>query len=278
MFFLKSDSVYAVGTVCPTAPPAGLERARGLITARGITGKFNNQTGQCILDTQRAPYVNFKIPTYDNLKSIYFSQAKDALPAVQKVTLAVGNYDQTILNGYLNGPNNLIINIPGNLLLNGPITGSRTAVIFVDGTVSVSYDVDYNAPDKGLVFVSKGPANIYYLNNNTTNTGPMRVDATFMASGRICTALVGSVDTTNKILAGSCPTSAGRPVSKPLILNGSLISLDVNNNILLNRTLDDNFVAAETIDAQTKYLVILRDLFSQSLNISTEDTTYALGF
>lgn len=61
------------------APP----RAEGLVTASNLTGKFGN-TGKCVVDPITA-FVPYKLPGFDELLSLYFTQSKLA-PSL-KVTI-----------------------------------------------------------------------------------------------------------------------------------------------------------------------------------------------
>src|SRR3989344_1435206 len=53
-----------------------IPRAEGLVSAPSLTGIFNTTTGACITNEARAAFVSYKVPTFSELKSIYYDQAK----------------------------------------------------------------------------------------------------------------------------------------------------------------------------------------------------------
>lgn len=61
-------------TPCSTSGSSSRSRAEGLVSTPSLTGTFTT-TGGCIVDTKSA-FVPFKIPTYDELKSIYYDQKR----------------------------------------------------------------------------------------------------------------------------------------------------------------------------------------------------------
>ena len=88
-------------------------------------------------------------------------------------------------------------------------------------------------------------------NNVNIDVGVKQIDAVIMSAGKIYTA--GSGCATNNV-----------ETTNALIVNGSLISLDPGA-IVFCRTLTNNSQAAERIYQQPKYLVILRNLFADTL-------------
>ncbi|MBI2018098.1 hypothetical protein HYS96_00145 [Candidatus Daviesbacteria bacterium] len=219
------------------------DRATGLVsTPQLMSGsKFGTTTGACIIDPKTA-FVPFKIPSYEDLKSLYYTQSKatkiDATPAS-------GTANQGTIRSALNSSD--IILIRGDLNLNGNLGGSpKTAVILVEGNLNFGgSNFTFGDNNTGVVFVVSGNVNI-----DPTVT---QIDAIIIAGGIICTASGGSV----------CPT-ANVPNSQPLVINGSLISLNELASIKFRRSLADNRRPAEKINHQIKYLVILRDLLSDT--------------
>lgn len=145
---------------------------------------------------------------------------------------------------------NVLYHINGNLGISGNITGSYTGLVFVDGDLNISADYYYGtsstgpvAPLIGTVFVIKGNINI--------SPSVTRIDAVLISQGKIYTA------------GTNCAPSS--VTTSPLVINGSLISLSQDNKIQFCRTLTDNTQAAEKINHQVKYLVILKDLISDTL-------------
>lgn len=137
-----------------------------------------------------------------------------------------------------------IYNFTGDLTINTNITVAVAGVIFVDGELTINTNLTHTSNNAGLVFVVKGDVNI--------NPAVTEIDAVIISSGKIYTA--GEGCTKNLINVGT----------DALVINGSLISLD-QGAIVFCRTLTDNTEAAEEINEQPKYLVILRDLFSDTL-------------
>lgn len=207
---------------CSTSP-----RAEGLVTAtkQDPTSRFGSLAQVCILDPAAA-FVPFKIPTYDSLKSLYYDQPT----TIKKIIITppdLSNLDSLDAIYFKNG----------DLLINTINPNTSTAVIFVQNNLDIAGNITYGTPNTGLVFIVKG--NIIIRPSVTT------VNAVLISEGIIYTA------------GASCtnPTSAPQ-----LTINGSLISLIPNNPIKFCRTLIDNTQAAEVINHQVKYLVILRNL------------------
>ena len=146
-----------------------------------------------------------------------------------------------------NSPTGNIYSIKGDLIISGDNTGSYTGVVFVENNLNITGDYTYGTATNGTVFVVKG--NVYI--NPTTVT---RVDAVIISSGTIYTAAV----------AGTTCTASSVTTVQPLTINGSLISLDPVKPIIFCRSLADNSQPAEKINHQVKYLVILRDLLSDT--------------
>lgn len=121
-------------------------------------------------------------------------------------------------------------------------------VVFVDGNLNFTQNYLYGASDgsKGTIFVVKKDINI--------DTNVSEINAVLISSGTIYTAGAGC--TTNSI---NTPNQ--------LKINGSLISLDEKKPIQFCRNLqfDNASKPAEEINHQEKYVVILKDLFSETL-------------
>ena len=227
--FLPTTS--AVGTPC--IPQATSPRAEGLISTPTITSNFSNSTGTCVVDPAKAPFAPFKIPTYDDLKSIYYDQSKAA-----KVSLANWWTDPIAAETVYYRGSDLEVNSTY------PVRGSGVGVFFVDGNLFIKTDITFGSPTEGVVFVVKGDIII--------EPSVTRVDAVLMSQGTIYTA------------GGGCATSSVNVGSNALLINGNLISLDATKPIKLCRSLSNNTSPAERVVAQPKYLVILRDIFSET--------------
>lgn len=231
-------TVLAQSPSCPIqSPNPGV--SKGLISAPALSGNLGSDTGACVIDP-KASFAPFKIPSYEDLKSLYYTQAKTK-PGITKQPVLSGNKTHSDIP--LTTGTDHLYHLTGDLTIDGNISGggSQVGVIFVDGNVYVNVQVD---PTAGLVFVVKGDIII----NPLVTT----VNAVLISQGIIHTAGAGC--NTNTI-----PASA-------LTINGSLISLNTILNIPIKfcRTLADNSLPAEKIINQPKYLVILRNLLSDT--------------
>lgn len=185
----------------------------------------------------KAAYAPFKIPTYNDLKSIYYGQSKAQKSTITTLSPVADK------NVYLR---------EGDLTISAGISGSGIALIFVDGNLIITSNLTYGAaPSNGLVFVVSG--NVYIAQ------GVNRVNGVIISQGEICTASQGSPPT--------CPAGLtdGLSPSQSLVVVGSLINLDPAKPIRFRRNLTSNAGPAEQIVHQAKYLVLLRDIFSSTL-------------
>lgn len=220
-------TVLAQSPSCPIqSPNPGV--SKGLISAPALSGNFGSDTGACVIDPNKASFVPFKIPSYDDLKSLYYTQSK----VTNKSTITTLS---TISDQY-------VYYRAGDLTVNG-LSGTATAVVFVDGNLSITGNL--NSSVTNAVFVVKGDINI--------DPSVTRVDAILISQGIIYTAGTG------------CNTN-GVPASSALTINGSLISLNTTASVPIKfcRTLADNSLPAEKVINQPKYLVILRNLLSDT--------------
>lgn len=224
-------TTYALSSACPTQ--AVSPRAEGLISTPTISSNFSNSTGTCVVDPARAPLAPFKIPTYEDLKSIYYTQSK-----APKTTNA-GTSLAPVSDGTVYDYTNLSTDITTS-----SYSYPGTAIVFIDGSIYINGNITATDPTKGLVLVVK--------NNINIDSSVTRVDAVLISQGTIYTAGAGCP-------ANSVPSSA-------LTIYGSLISLNQGStpNIKFCRTLSDNSQPAEKIILQPKYLVILRNIYSET--------------
>lgn len=233
------------GSSCP-AQSTNPRVSGGLISAPNISSKYGNPNANCVVGNQ-ASFVPFKIPVYDDLKALYFDQA-----IVPSNNLTIISGSQTQSSGI--SPINLsttsapisgkLYNVTGDLTINYNIIPiNETGMVFVDGTLTINTNLTHANENVGLVLLSKGDINIA-----STVT---RIDAVLIAGGKIYTAGAGCIR--NSVSANQ------------LVINGSLITLDSSNNIVFCRVMADNNTPAEKIVQQPKYLVILRNILSTTL-------------
>lgn len=219
----------AVATACGT----GVARATGLVSTPTLTGNFNT-TGACVKDS-KATFAPYEIPTYEVLKSLYFTQSK--------ATKVLSN--STNISPITSSDDGKIFNYTAaDVNINGTYNYNGTAVIFINGNIDINKDIK-GSPNIGLVIVVGGNVNI--------DKNVKQIDAVIISSGIIYTAGAGCSLRTNTV------------INSPLTVNGSLISLD--EPIAFCRTLsttDNSTKPAEIINSQPKYLVILRNLMSDT--------------
>lgn len=233
-------TAYAQTTSCGTY--SANPRAEGLVTTPVLpTTKFGT-SGGCIIDPKSA-FIPFKIPTYDDLKSIYYDQSK----AARSTSLPT-----TLTSAYsFSGDSVYFVN--GDLTISSSPGGSGNQVIFVNGNLNINVSYDYGGASAGTLFVVKDDINI---SASVTN-----INAVLMAGGFIYTAGAG------------CSLATNPGINSQLIINGSLIALTDNKAPRFCRKLTDNSQPAELINHQVKYLVILRDLYSDTVQKWAEVTT-----
>lgn len=245
LLYFGAGLAKAVPPTIDCKTPSAVQTSRvsgGLITAQDdIDSKFSsNSAGVCAIDPNSA-FVSYKIPTYADLKSIYFDQAKDNYILEINKNNPIPSTDATQNNIPMGVTENQLYYIDGNLNVSSAPSGSKTGIVFVNGNLNFTNNYIYGSDTAGTVFIVSGDVNIA-----STVT---RIEAVIIAGGTIYTA------------DNPCNPN---PISQ-LIINGSLISLTEGQPIQFCRTLIDNSQAAEKINYQPKYLVILKDIFSGSL-------------
>ncbi len=204
----------------------------GLISTPTGSNNFGNPTATCVISSQ-ASFVPFKIPSYADLKSLYYTQSK-----ALKSTRTDSDLTTVLTDGIYNYTNS-----PGVSINTIYSYTTGTVVVFIDGRLTINNNIIGNSGTSGIVFVTKGDVNI--------NASVARIDAVIISSGKIYTA------------GATCNPSSVSTTS-PLIVNGSLVNLDSEKPINFCRKLANNDAAAEQIIQQPKYLVILRNMYSDS--------------
>lgn len=242
LFLTTPVQIFAQTSPCPSIAPLSsrIELNNGLLTARGASNL--STSGNCIVGTESS-IPHFSLPSYQELKSIYFTQSKLTKNSVAEES-GIRFNELNNVAGDLNITQ--AINIPAN----------KTTVIFVDGNLNflpTNPANSYIVQDKlssALTFVVGGNVGI-----GTTVT---QIDATIVTSGKFCTA--ASDD-------GTCPLV--KVTTNPLTINGSVISLssDTDNKPKFMRELVDNTSPAEIINFQPKFLILLKDIFAKDLTI-----------
>ncbi len=238
-------------------------RAEGLISAKGFTsGTFDTKSGACVFGNQAA-YAFYQLPSYRSMKGQYYDRAKTTGSIVKEkpITLTATQIPR------LNQTKAHLFHFENDLAIGGDLStnlaGTDTAIVFVDEDLTIgpitsptAGQLTYGTGTTGLVFIVGGKVLIH-----PTVT---RIDAVIIAFGNICTAASNP---------GDCPPPSGSPPytdTNQLIVKGSLIALNRNQPILFQRNLTDNRSAAERIEQQPKFIAILKDVLSNTLEIRTE--------
>lgn len=246
--YCSSGTCINLTTSATTSCGTGVARATGLVSSPQTSQdiKFNT-TGACAINTPTLTFAPFKLPSYDDLKSLYYTQAKSSSTVVKEIPQSGGRID-------LGGNQDHVYSITGDLTISSPndITGTQTGVIFVEGNLNIgpisSNKLNYGNNTSGLVFIVKGNVNIA--------PSVTQIDAIIIAQGKIYTAGANC----------SLPSAATPGTDNQLVINGSLVSLDENKTIEFCRKLANNAtIPAEKINQDPKYLVILRNLYSDIL-------------
>lgn len=259
--FFSSTLFYFLPQVSAQIVCNPADRNQGLVSSTGLSGTFGNPTGQCVID-QKAAYVNFKVPNYNELKSVFYTQnssaTKTIIDSLSSPNCTGGN---TVYLKNLSATAKTIFNVQCTFThiadtdaSNGPFMAAgtqQTVVIFADNHVYIDTDLNYGGDQYGAVIVAKGDV---YIAPAVTKINAVIVNE-------------GNVYTTNN---GSSYTSLV-PNSQQLVINGSLINLSqAGQRIYFNRSLSDNNIPAEVVNYQPKFLVLLRGLMTQSYTIQRE--------
>lgn len=226
----------------------GTAIATGLVTSPTLGQDLVTSSGVCVIDP-KAAFAPYKVPSYDDLKSLYFDQYKG--PSTDKFTKN-GGMGEGELHGHLTSGKKLVY-VTEHVDINGTISGTNTGVVFVDSKLNLTPPLTqfiYGDGNSGIVFVVKGNVNI--------DPAITRIDAVIISEGTICTA-ADFTDPANP----TCP-AINVANSLQLVINGSLISLNENAPIKFRRSLAINTIPAEKINHDVKYLVILRNLMSDT--------------
>lgn len=239
----------------------------GLVTTPALQNDISTSGQNCVIASSAPVSLSdakiAKVQDYTNFKTLYFNQSKlpSSGPSQQKYTVSG---DQTDYFTSTNIQRESIYNIqansttPGNLTFTKDIqvsaASAKTIVVYVDGDLKFNFAGTFIygnlSSSAGIVFVVNGNIDI---GQNVTE-----VDAVLISNKTICT--------TYDFSSNQCPTT--NVLTNGLTIKGSLISLNSIYPIQFKRKLANNDLApAEEIDAQAKYLVILKDILSSDLLI-----------
>src|SRR3990167_10005872 len=154
LFIYILHTIYDIPVVYAQNCSNSASRAEGLITSPqvGDTSKFGTSSGACIIDP-KAVFTPYKIPTYEDLKSLYFTQAKSTADITKHAILS-GNKTHSDIP--MTTGNDHIYNITGNLTIDDNISGNQTGLIFVDKDLTINSNITYENTNSGIVFIVKG--------------------------------------------------------------------------------------------------------------------------
>lgn len=233
---------------CETPPPGVPALGDGLISSKTLGNTtYITSSGKCLTGNSASIFLEqakTKFDSYANLKILFYDQSK--FP-----TKATSLPSPLIFSG------SSLYYISSDLNIASNPTGNGVIVIFVDGDLTISNNISYADTDSesGLVFIVQGDI---YIESTVT-----QVNAALISEGDICTTSV----------SGVCPTGAYQQAQQ-LTINGNLISINPDisdSHIKFVRTLSDNSIgAAEIINVQPKYLVILKDILATDLTVISE--------
>lgn len=222
--------------------------------------QFSTQ-GKCVTGN-RAVIPQFGIPTYSEMLSIFYDQLKTTPNKFYKNTPSLtGNFTQTSLSGVGSEPQLFHIKksspsaTDGNLLINGNLPQNKLRVIFVDGNLEIGSNINEPPPKTGTFFIVQGEIKI--------DPSVTRIEAILLNYGEFCSAY--------NFPLNFCPSSQD---AQPLVIQGSVLYLNPTPNstpkFIRNNTSGNNATAAEQINYEPKYLVLLKDIISRDLSVWSE--------
>ncbi len=269
--FTKITLAAPQATPCPTG-----SFSEGLVTG-GSLSNVSTVKGNCISGNEVAYDVS-DLPSYQTLKKTYYEKAKANGFLVKKPI--VGTVNETSINNndtLANPPiESVIFNVTGDLNINNNFANTKnTKLIFVDGNLyigdstnlsnpfSTGTDFIYDNPQGGVIFIVQGSINV--------DSRIVKLDAVLISSG-VKPDKSNAIYTICTSYDGNCMSLSQNEPTDRLVVNGSLISLNPDIAITFSRnnpnTLD---VPAELVNQQPKFLVILKDMLTSTLEIRTEE-------
>lgn len=260
----------SVPSICAPSSNLNIRIQDGLTSAPANANKYSGDD-VCVFDP-KSTFVPYKLPAYNDLRSLYFDQAKttSSITKLIRSNAAGCTSDSSTCKPCSPDPGNCThSDIPmtpnldhlyyiqktttteGNLTIDGNISGNQTGVVFVDGNLNINQDITGNNTS-GLVFVVKGNVNI----DRNVN----QIDAVIISESTIYTAGANCIKST--VLYKNNNST----LIEALEINGSLISLNPNQDagIKFCRVLSGSNDPAEVINHEVKYLVLLRNLLSDT--------------
>lgn len=254
--FAFSPSSKINAAQCATGTQIMVEN--GLISAQSLSAFGAGANVSCI-ESSRAVIPQFAIQTYSEMKTLYYDQADSSISKIKLTgTKTQDNPPNDVIRLVASENDKLywITNNPAepsnpDLIINADTPVLKNGVVFIDGDLYINSDLKKDKDTTGLVFVVQGKIYI--------SPGVKTINAFMISYTGFCSAWNGTT------CADDNPANQNY-----LTINGSVISLSsiVSPQFVREKATPD--IAAETINYQSKYLVILKDIFSRDLKIWKE--------
>lgn len=242
--------------------------AEGLVSGGGGLDNAGNTSGACATG-DKVTYSDQALPSYQTMKKKYYERAKNTT-LIKVNQPQSGPKTQSDIDSSDDSSKSVLYNITGNLTIASEfIIKTNTKIIFVDGDLYLNPPLTefvYDNPQAGVIFIVQGSI---YIDENIE-----RLDGIFISSGKGGTPLTDKPFTICTAYdTGGCTSPVitdASTINKQLVVNGSFISLNPAVKINFYRNPRDKSKAAEIINQQPKYLILLKDVLSDTLDIRTE--------
>lgn len=253
LFIFPNPNSFAQ-TTCGTGTTS-IRTENGLVSVVGTSTQVSNiSTNDKCIASNRALIPAFGIPTYDEVKSIFYDQVKTSTK-IDKHLSTIGDKTHQDINLDNSSQKDHLYWVQGNLTISGNMNGNALGIIFVDGNLNIQANVLQPPPKTGLVFIVKGDINI----SETVTT----IEAVLVNYKDLCSAYNFSTN--------SCPNSIE---ASKLTIQGSVLFLNPDTStypkFVRARNSTSNSEPAEELIYEPKYLAILRNVMSRNLTVWTE--------
>lgn len=260
-------------TQCANVPAdTSTKISGGLVTSNqwvdsGIVGRFKTEYG-CAIGPEAAVILQdaeINLSTYEDIKIRYYNQYADQSKKATGLPTSISAGHLYYISG--NGTTTIDSSVNTNFR-----QGSGAALIIIDGNLSITSNLTYGEnpdgssnPNSGLVFIVGG--------NIWIDPNVEKINGVFISTGEICTNYTAGLGT-------PCRSNYPPSPDKKLTVKGSFISLTAESaaarpslNLIRNLKGDgatSNSEPAETITLDPKYFVLLKDIFSTTLQYTNE--------
>ena len=237
-------------------------RSDSFLSAKNEAENANNRfstSGKCVIG-KPAGIPRFSLTSYEEMKSLYFDQAKldtraDVISRISETATQSSLFPAT--SDLADTGKDKIYEVKGNFTVDSDMSVSKAAVLFINGNLEIESDLTDDEVGSGLVFLVSGDAHI----KDTVKT----VNAFIITWGQFCSAWTGGP---------ACdPVGDNINPAKPLTVKGSIIALNPQQEPKFVRSLDwtnNWFSPAEKLIYQPKYLSLLKNIFARDLTVWSE--------